>query len=272
MSITNKKEMKNFFHFYYSDKKTDYVSATGVHHRCDMPCELDHPNYWSNIPFNWITTQNNSGDSVACLGCSFTFGDFLKEHETWPYILGRKISKNVLNFGVSAGGIDSILLNLIASSLDYKFNKVIILLPDWNRRIARMYKNNKWFRWPVTPNTPITWGLEIPNGDIGIELGCEDSDFIKIGKQIQEKIIKDKSNSYSKKTLERIVSFCRKKHKNFYLSSWSDDVYSYLRKKYPQNCLAKYDQTGPKASDGQHPSVVQNTRFVDNIVKDIGII
>ena len=91
----NLKEQKNFFMWYYSKKKDDYVCPLGVHHWCDMPCDQDHPYYWSNVPFYYLNNIECKKDeeAIGAFGCSITFGVLLKEKETWPSLLSTKIKK-----------------------------------------------------------------------------------------------------------------------------------------------------------------------------------
>ena len=265
---SNITEMRNFFFFYHSKAKESYVSPTGVHMRCKMPCDLDHPYYWSNMPFN--THYNNKilredDKSIGCFGCSNTYGASIKEQESWPFLLGNALENNCINFGVGAAGIDSIFLNLKASSKDYKFKKVIILLPGFARRLGRIYHRGNWFRWPVMPGDPTLWkDLLVP--PIHENLSLDNDILVKHGKKVINKIIQDVEAKYQKKVLERLIKFCRKTYKQFYVSSWDIDTYQYISDTYKDYVIPMYDLNGPKASDGMHPTLLQNTRFTNSII------
>ena len=267
MYIDNLEEQKNFFFFYHSKKKDDYVSYTGVHHRCITPCEINHPYYWSNIPFNKIHTKfdlRNDANAIGCFGCSNTFGALLPDEETWPYLLGKKIKKNCLNFGVVGAGIDSIFLNVKAAKKDYNFDKIIILLPGFNRRVARLHKNNIWFKWPVLIEHYTAWGdlLEPP---IHVNLNIHNNDFVTFGKKINLKIFKDVDCTYSKKILSRLIKFCLKNFNSVHISSWDKQVYEYLESHYVKYLLPFFDLSGPKARDKAHPTVYQYNKFAESI-------
>ena len=99
MFKNNIEEQKKFFFWYYSTKKEDYVSQSGVHFRCQIPCEIDHPFYWSNVPFHNISNTDCKKDNEAfgAFGCSFTYGHGLQENETWPHLLSNKFNVVALN-------------------------------------------------------------------------------------------------------------------------------------------------------------------------------
>ena len=261
---SNEEEMRKFFFWYHSKEKESYVSWTGVHQRCEMPCDIDHPYYWSNIPFNDHYNDRDlreDDQAIGCFGCSNTFGSYLQVHDTWPYLLGKKLKTNCINFGVGGAGIDSVYLNLKASSKDYKFKKVIIVLPTFDRRVSRICHLGNWFRWPTLAEQPILWKELLPP-PVHKDLRLDNEILLNHGKYVEKKIIDDVEHKYQKKVLERLVKFCRKTYTQFYITSWSDDVYEYLNHHYTDCTIHMYDYHGPKASDGLHPTVFQNRRFV----------
>jgi len=262
----NTEEMRKFFFFYHSKEKDSYVSWTGVHQRCEMPCEIDHPYFWSNMPFNDHYNNKNlreDDQAIGCFGCSNTFGSYLQVHDTWPHLLGKKLGTNCINFGVGGAGIDSVYLNLKASSKDYKFKKVVIVLPAFTRRLGRINHLGNWIRWPVLTEMPTLW-KELLLPPVHTDLGLDNETLINHGNTVIKKIIDDVEHTYQKKVLERLIKFCRKTYKQFYITSWSADVYEYIDHHYTDYTIPMYDLTGPKASDGQHPTVFQNRRFVNS--------
>lgn len=264
----NIEEMENFFYFYYSKKKFDYVAKLGVHHRCEEPCDINHPYYWSNIPFPHNLSHKEDKNAIGAFGCSITYGFKIPETDSWPALLQKKINRNVLNFGVVGGSVDSIYLNLVCSSKEYHFKKIIILFPDLDRKIARIFYNGNWFKWQVVPVVgPKTWDNLLPH-PIGKKLHLNNEIFRLRGQKILKSIIRDEKQKYSKTIIRKIVNFCRKKFKNFYLSSWSNETYKYLLEHYPKDTYNFYDMAGPKTSDGGHPTFFQNNKFVNNFISN----
>lgn len=63
---------------------------------------------------------------ILAVGDSFTFGDEVSDHETWPAILERLSHVTVLNGGVFAYGLDQIVLRAEALSETYSPDVLII--------------------------------------------------------------------------------------------------------------------------------------------------
>ena len=263
---SNTEEMENFWFFHYSKDKSSYVSSSGVHHRCQTPCEIDHPYYWSNMPFHDHYNNKdlrNDENAIGCFGCSFTYGFGLRSHDTWPFLLQQKTNTNCLNFGTVGAGIDSIYLNLKASVLDYKFKKVIILLPEFDRRLARIKHQEQWLKWPVLVNKPITFEL-LPS-PVHKSLNLNIEKLQSHGENVIHKIVKDEHNKYDKRILKKLIKFCKNNYEKFSISSWSPQVYDLLLTHCKENTINFYDIEGPKAVDNLHPTRMQNNRFVSHI-------
>ena len=260
-------EMKKYYFWYYSKEKESYVSSTGVHERCGRFCEEDHPYYWSNIPFHDhynLTESRQSEDAIGCFGCSVTFGAQLPEHKTWPFLLGKKLQVPCVNFGVCGAGIDSIFLNLKASLKDYSFKKVVINLPAFARRVGRISHNGLWFRWPIISGDTGEYG-KLLDPPIHSDLNLNMQKFKEHSDIVMKKIVKDVESVYSKNILKRMIKFCRNNYKEFYITSWNTEVYTYLKKHYNEHTILMYDLGGLTTRDGIHPVLEQNKRFVDNM-------
>ena len=271
MFKNNIEEQKKFFFWYYSTKKEDYVSQSGVHFRCQIPCEIDHPFYWSNVPFHNISNTDCKKDNEAfgAFGCSFTYGHGLQENETWPHLLSNKFNKKFLNFGTPGIGIDGIFYNIKASIKDYTFKKIIILLPHFNRRLATLKHKDIWFRWPTLTNSPTSWSKLLP-APTHENLQIKNEMFKIKGENNVKKIFSDTNSIYSKKVLNRMMQFCKQHFNKIYLSTWSEEVYQYILELYPENVLPMYkmSQKYPLVRDN-HPGLEHNRQFVESIVQYI---
>lgn len=51
---------------------------------------------------------DNSVANIVTLGCSFTIGTGLREHETWPYLLGNKLGLHVHNIAQGGWSTDTL--------------------------------------------------------------------------------------------------------------------------------------------------------------------
>jgi len=261
----NREDMKNFFHWYYSKKKFDYVCQLGSHRRCDLGCDIDHKYYWSNIPFTNNLFYKNDIKTLGCFGCSITYGVELKEYNTWPAILREQSKTTCLNFGVPGAGVDSIYMNLVQSKKEYAFKKIILVLPNMSRRVARMNINNNWFRWPAGLMNNGHIAGKLLSNPVHENLNLKDEYFDIVAKQITKKIVKDADDKYSKRILKKMIKFCKKNFQQYLFTSWNEDTYNYLKLNLKKESLLPfYDLQGPKTPDG-HPQRMQNQRFVDNI-------
>jgi hypothetical protein len=266
----NREEMKNFYHWYHSKKKFDYICRLGAHQRCDPGCDIDHKYYWSNIPFSNNLSYKNNARTIGCFGCSITYGLELKEKDTWPVMLSEQLNTTCLNFGVPGAGVDGIYMNLVQSKKDYAFKKVIILLPNLSRRVARMNNNGNWFRWVAgLRNNGHVSGKLLPT-PIHENLNLKDEYFDEVARQVTPRIIKDVDNKYSKKILKKMIDFCRENFQQHFFTSWDTDAYDYLKTNLEQQSLLPfYNLQGPTTPDGLHPTRMQNERFVEQIRKKI---
>ena len=261
--------MKNFFDYHYSREKNDYVFNIGIlgcpnETRCTSTCREVHKKV--NLePYYDLKNKKKLENSVACFGCSFTYGSGLSEENTWPSILESKMNIPILNFGVSGLGIDSIYNNLVKSLEYFQFRKVIFLFPSFERRLLRFKFNEDFFKIPITlqkkSDSYITRGYKFikPN-------------FIlpKIEK-IKRKIVNDRNNRYSKTIINKIFKLCKDKNIKSFCSSWNSEVYEYI-KKNAGNVLPPFprlDMFKERASDGEHPSGKHYEYWVNQIYKKV---
>jgi hypothetical protein len=196
---------------------------------------------------------------IPCFGCSNTYGEGVAETETWPYLLSRKFNKNFLNLGVSGSGVDAIYNNLKLLYAKHKFDQCFILVPPFERRIVRAQIEGlcvKMFSNVRTDNKDSDWQF------------LKDKEFQKKFKTVNDKIVNDVGNRYSKKFLKKIINFCRDNDIKLHCSSWHKDVYEYLKEcekiillpKFPDLTLFK-----ERADDGAHPHKKHYQYFVDQI-------
>ena len=203
---------------------------------------------------------------MAVFGCSNTFGQAIPITDTWPYLLSERSGRSVLNFGVPACGMDGILQNIQASDAEWNYQDVIIVFPEFARRIAT-YGNLKW---PVVVSNIRPTGLDWTHykDPIGRSLDIDREKIDSISKDTLKQIVLDESNSYGKEIIDKTIDYCEKNFRRTFYSTWSPDVSRYLQTKDISR-LAIYDLNGPNAFDGMHPTRVQNQAFVDAIIGTI---
>ena len=65
------------------------------------------------------------------LGCSFTFGDYIKAGEGYPYITSKLLNHNFLNGGASAYGLGQMIQLVDSLVPEFKFKYVFIQMSPW---------------------------------------------------------------------------------------------------------------------------------------------
>jgi hypothetical protein len=97
--------------------------------------------------------RNHTGfnkEFIPCFGCSLTYGAYLPDTDTWPYLLAQKTSKNFVKFGVEVLGIDGIYNQSKLLYQNHKFNQCVILFPNFERRLVHVKLNELYFTIPST--------------------------------------------------------------------------------------------------------------------------
>ena len=196
---------------------------------------------------------------IPCFGCSFTYGEYQPDTDTWPYLLAQETKKNYINLGVGGSGIDGIYNNLKLLYCKHKFDQCVILFPNFERRIVRCKIDNLWFRIFSTVNILETDNTYCFYTDINLR---------KKMKITKEKIIKDIANRYSKIFLNKVINFCQKHNIQLYASSWDEDVYAHLQTHKNLRLLPKFPALSmfeERADDRSHPHKKHYQFFVDQI-------
>ena len=118
------------------DENLGWVPAKGHHFR--PPQERSHVDEFglrSNGPLSLSPNPKDSRDVILALGDSFTFGDRVSDHETWPAQLELLTGRQVLNGGVFAYGVDQVYMRAVALLETYDTDLVLLALinDDINR-------------------------------------------------------------------------------------------------------------------------------------------
>lgn len=212
-----------------------------------------------NLPVQWIIDYNeNSLTSlrvdpqikkydIICLGCSFTYGEGLARSQSWPDIIAQQTKLKIGNFGVQGCGIDGIYKQFLFVKKYFKTEKIIILLPYFERQRIKFLFGDNFVELLLTANTSTTC------------LGDDNTkELVKVLLQ---------RHKIGCKYIDRLS-----KHKNVFMTSYVEEVYSKIPLK---NRLPKYPDLKTfkdRAIDGCHPSHNHNKLFVDKILEESSII
>ena len=204
-------------------------------------------------------------DAICVLGDSFTYGTYLDNDQTWPGILEEKLKKPVNNLAVPGAGIDLVYNNFVKICKEHSFQKIIIVLPNLERRIIKCrVDDGKFYRVP---------NAFTPNDDANPWRYSNYPVVIKKRKHVEEQIVKDVDCTYSKRILKKMVTFAEKRNIALFLSSRDHDTYNFLQSLTLSNSrlLPFYDMGWFKerAPNGHHPTPAHNNRFVDLILDQL---
>jgi len=198
---------------------------------------------------------------VPCFGCSFTYGEGSPAADAWPHLLSQKTGQNYLNLGVPGIGFDGIYNNLKLLHKKNQFDRCLILLPPFERRIVRCKLDNLYMRILSTVN------LTKASGNFHL---YSDSRLIEKMKQVKDSIIKDTDNRYSKIFLQKIIRHCQDNKIELAVSSWDIDVYRHLDSQKSMKILPKFPELSlysERADDGIHPHRKHYEHFVEDIIR-----
>jgi len=129
------------------------------------------------LPNGLRSNGNPSPESdrrILATGDSYTFGDQVGDHETWPAALERQLAMPVLNGGVCGYGVDQTVLR--SQELTQRFRPdilIVSLIPTdiWRAQSSELYgKHKPYFSLkngiPVLQNVPLG-SPETPSGIAG---------------------------------------------------------------------------------------------------------
>jgi hypothetical protein len=212
-------------------------------------------------PRNHKTIISNT---ICALGDSFTWGSGLPRSDTWPAILEKKINKTVLNLAVPGASIDLIYMNLKKLTKEFSFEKIIINLPNMERRLIRcQLDQNKFYQVPSVFQPPASNNQWLY------------SNFPKVKatrKKVEKKIFDDINCVYSKKVINKLITFTKSLNVPIYVTSRDKNTYIFLQTKHNEiKVLPTYPDLHlfPERDrfDGTHPARSHNEHFVDSILK-----
>lgn len=198
---------------------------------------------------------------IACFGCSWTYGADQPDTSSWPFLLAEKTGKNFLNLGMASAGTDAIYNNMTLLHAQRPFDKCVILVPPFERRVVDAKIGDLHMR--ICSNVDI-------DGQKSDFHFYNNPELRKQMESVKQKILEDKHNEYSTQYFERILNFCRSEKIDLYCSAWTEPEYEYLKQKDGFTLLPAFPRLktfDERATDGLHPHEKHYRLFVDQITK-----
>lgn len=198
---------------------------------------------------------------IPCFGCSFTYGTGQPDTAAWPYLLAEKTGKNFLNLGTVSAGVDAIYNNMTLLHEQHPFDKCVILVPPFERRIVHTKIGDLHMR--------ICSNVDLDSQKSNFHF-YNDPGLRQQMESVNQKRFNDERNEYSMLYFEKMLDFCKAEKIDLYCSAWLKDEYEYLKQKDGFTLLPRFpplDSFEEKADDGWHPHRTCYEYFTNEIVK-----
>lgn len=261
-----KQDRTKWFPYTYSRYKNDLIYLNSIlncqsEYGCTLKKECEHDPKWQILDIKNFLNQENY-DFLA-LGCSVSYGCEIKKKETWAGLVAESYS--VANLSFPGAGIDAIFNNLkiLVENTNYRFKKIILLLPTLYRKTFKIKKQGLWFNFPLNVNHNSTRKIYHPN------FAFRPQEMEKIEKNFHIELIKS-GEIFGKKVLLRLLKWLKSNNLNFYISSWDDDVYDILKKECSSvSLLPKFNRHYKRDLSIGHPSSDAHRHWFEQIKNQI---
>jgi hypothetical protein len=258
--------------YYYSAKKDDFVFQNSLldDYGSDIRTYNRDPREsikkYRNVPHH--DYEIDRAYDVACFGCSVTYGEGLSVRDTWGHLL----SENSLNLAVPGLGVDGIFLNLKNALAKFQFGKIVILLPNFDRKLIRLYLPglDAVCRIPVNPQS-LDWHHSRIKHWAWDMMGIQhDRSALEQWKATYQKrcldmVLAQDGQAYGKRVLDRMLTLLAHSGKDFYLSSWDEEAYAHLRDRVDGAVILPFFRSIDKAFDKMHPGPQSHAQWAEQI-------
>ena len=136
------------------------------------------------------------------------------------------------------------------------------MLPNLERRLARIKRGDFYFKIPITGNA-LPEDSSTYTGNIYMNSNWLNEKLLKKHKSI----IKDNNNRFGRKACDLLLKQLGQLNIPFRLSSWSNETYEYVSQRVKPNQLLPLFENDRNALDRVHPSINCHDRFVRQILK-----
>jgi hypothetical protein len=221
---------------------------------------------WTYEQFNYaINDFGFRGDSLseeidlAAFGCSFTFGTGLPKGMLWHTLLARELDMSVMNFGLPARSIQSIVDMFLIISKHIKIKNAVFLMPSLTRlQFAKTHPETKLINHL---NTCVDYHSAI-NKIYGIDEG-----------QIYRAVPDEEMYKICKNQIYVLEYIARERGVKVYLSSWEEETYNFIKQMNLESItvlpmwrsLSMDFANNDKARDMHHPGPAHHALWANKI-------
>ena len=230
---------------YRSGRRDDFVFAN-FHLSVNDPHRIMPLKQYDNQPYLPVH-RDQRHYRYGTFGCSFTMGRGLAQGEEWPALLHRD-APAVINLAVAGMGADGILLNLTRALEEFRLDRVIILFPNLERRLQRLFRDPWHLRLPLTV---MDLDEEVPLDPMYVST----SQWADIKAKFRHDLMSGLLVRRSQRIIAQVVRLLRDRGVPAWYSSWDVDTYRYLESlDLGSALLPEFPANDRGARDGRHPS------------------
>jgi lysophospholipase L1-like esterase len=230
--------------------------------------------YGFRLPSEQEDLSTNKRETIACFGCSQTFGVGLPYEETWPFLLEEMLHNKytVKNYGISGASSDTIVRKMHNYLIKEKPKIICCLLPDIFRR--EMFTTTEDF---VLRNFNELSGDE----NVPVQVKCVKAKFNFLDWRAYMRLFgEDNSLYYLLKNILLMELLCKQHGVQLWVNTWDQDVLKLIREKqFKRTCLVdltnnkfkqllEWENLG-KARDGIHLGIEANELFAEAFAAEI---
>ena len=251
-----------WFPYSYSQNKSDIIYRSSIlncqsDYGCGTLDRCEHSPKWRMFKFNEYFAKKHY--DFLTIGCSVSYGSEIKKSDTW-----RSHLPNSIDLSVPGIGIDAIWHNLkyLVWQDQVNFKKIVILLPNLERKTFRIFKDQIYFNF-------ITTGHDENNPPPNFAFTPRQMDRLM---NRQKRYLVMNGQKYGQKVLKRFISWLNAKRQgNILISSWDDIVFDHLSNKIENKdaILPKFDYHHAPDPAIKHPSPQAHKKWFELISEKI---
>lgn len=184
---------------------------------------------------------------IGFFGCSFTFGEGVKEDNTFSGIVGKHFNLNTFNFGIGGAGIERVARTFSAVNSLIKLDYAVVTLPTWFRQLHLDERGSI---------VNIIAGLphhEYPELSNFLTSASEDYYVVRAGSLINW-----------------IYDIAKYRDTKLIFSSWDHKVNQFCQASFPDITIRPFPNIDDKqARDKMHPGIKSHRAHADQIIEAI---
>tara|TARA_B110000503_G_scaffold142949_1_gene241773 strand:- start:2391 stop:3218 length:828 start_codon:yes stop_codon:yes gene_type:complete len=215
----------------------------------DSELEEFKNNPWTYVigKYNFRNTWNfdSSKPRIGFFGCSFTFGEGIKNEHTFVDIVSKNLNLNPFNFGSAGSGVERVARLFSAATSVIDFDSVVITLPGWHRQLHIDHLGNMINLIPHYPHC----GFE-KMSDVLTSL---DEDYYIVR---------------AATAVNWMYDIARYKNIKLIFSSWDHPQNEFCQLAFTDNTIDPFPNIDDKcARDKMHPGIKSQAAHAEQIIK-----